>query len=149
MNRMNTRVLLPGATALLGLFWAVVGVAQYGWWVDGRPTSGFFPVIVGVLLAAVSILAVVNEFRHERPLFAVSHLYPVLAAVGVVLGALLIGFFPALTLYTFLWLKLYERYDTRFSLLTTAVTIGAMYGVFSLWLRVPFPRGLIIDLVVR
>ena len=148
MNRITTRVLLPGITILLGLLWLFVGVVHYGWWSDGRPASGFFPSLVGILLAVTSVLALGNELKRKDPVFTILHGYPILAALGVVLGALLIGFFPALGLYLFGWLKWYERYRVRFSLAATVVTVGAMYGVFALWLRVPFPRGLILRWIV-
>ena len=147
-RHLNTRVVLPALTGVIGILWIYVGLVHHGWWVEGRPGSGFFPSLAGGILLFVSILAVLSERREEPPMFMVSHVYPVAAAVAVVLLALLIGFFPALTLYVLGWVKFYERYRWPFSLAVTAVTIGAMYGIFSIWLRVPFPDGALFAMVV-
>ena len=149
MTRFNTRIILPIVTTGIGALWVLVGLIDHGWWVNGKPASGFFPTIIGALLVVVSVLVVIGESKVDPPGFIVSHLHPLMAAVAVVLLALLIGFFPALTLYVFLWLKVYEKHTWVFSLLTTAITIGAMFGIFSLWLSVLFPRGALVELVLR
>jgi hypothetical protein len=148
MKQISSRTILPVLTAALGILWTIVGFTQYGWFEAGRPLPGFFPIIVGVLTAGVSILAVLRERKASPPQFLLTHLYPLLAAVGVVLLAMLIGFFPALTLYVFGWLKGYEKYSWKFSVLSTAVTIGGVYGIFALWLKVPFPMGSLVMLVL-
>lgn len=147
MTRINSRIVLPIVTAAVGVLWIYVGLTYHGWYIEERPASGFFPSIVGVLLTFVSVLAVIKEMREDPPEFWVSHIHPLLAAVSVVVFALLIGFFPALTAYVFAWLKWYEKYSWKFSVATTAVTIAAVYGIFSMWLRVPFPVGWIIEMV--
>ncbi|MCF7915102.1 MAG: tripartite tricarboxylate transporter TctB family protein [Spirochaetaceae bacterium] len=147
MKRLKTRTILPALTALIGLVWVIVGLTKYGWWVEGRPQSGFFPAIIGGLLLFVSILAVMSEMKENPPQFLITHLYPILAAVGMVLAALLIGFFPALILYVFGWLKWYEKYNLFTAGLTTGITTALMYGVFYVWLRVPFPTGILVELL--
>jgi hypothetical protein len=147
MSRISTRVILPVLTAIVGVLWIYVGLRYHGWYVDEKPGSGFFPTIIGGLLAFVSVLAVNGEFREDPPEFLKSHLHPLLAAVAVVLLALLIGFFPALTLYVFGWLKFYEKYSWKTSVVTTTITIAVVYGIFAMWLRVPFPVGWILEMV--
>ena len=147
MTRINTRIIAPILTIALGALWIGIGIVDTGIWVDGRPTSGFFPSLAGALLVFVSVLAIRDELATDSPEFFGMHLYPVIAAVSVVLLALVIGFFPALALYAFLWLWKYEAYSLRFSLMVSAISIGAVYGIFRLWLRVPFPQGLIQRLV--
>lgn len=149
MQRINNRVILPFLTALLGGVWIFVGLSQYGWYTDGKPASGFFPTITGTLLVLMSILAIISESKLETPKFWKFHLYPVITAVAVVLLALLIGFFPALTIYVFGWLKWYEKYNMKTSVLTTVLTIAGMYGIFAMWLRVPFPAGIILEGILR
>ena len=149
MTRINNRVVFPVITALIGLLWIYVGLTYHGWYSEGRAASGFFPTIVGALLAFVSVLAVVSEAKVDPPDFWKSHVHPLLAAVSVVVLALLIGFFPALTLYVFGWIKWYEKYPWRLTILITVITIAAMYGIFAMWLRVPFPEGAIVEMLRR
>lgn len=148
MKGFNSRLLLPIVTAIIGLAWVYIGLRYHGWWIEGRAASGFFPSLVGGLLALLSVMAIISELKEEPPKFFLFHVHPVLAAVLVVVTALLIGFFPALALYVLGWLKLYEKYGWRFSLSVTAVTTAGMYGIFYMWLRVPFPQGAILDLVL-
>ena len=147
MKRLNARAVFPVITLLLGLLWLSLGLTQYGWWISGRAQSGFFPSLVGGFLIFVSILAIIAEIREEKAHFIVGYLHPVLAAVGMVVLALLIGFFPALVIYLFGWLKWYEKYDLRIAGITTVITAAFMYGVFHMWLRVPFPTGILIELL--
>jgi hypothetical protein len=147
MKRIPSRVVLPFATGVIAIVWIVAGVVRYGWWLDGRPQSGFFPIIVGALMLLVSVLAVVNETKVSQPVFLRTHVLPVMAAIGMVLLALLIGFFPALVVYVFGWLRWFERYSLKLSGLTTVLTTAAVYGIFRLWLRVPFPTGWLFNLL--
>lgn len=147
MTRINSRVILPSMTTAVGVLWIFVGLTYHGWYVNDKPGSGFFPTIVGVLLVVMSIMAIVSESKEEPPEFLKSHLHPLLAAVAVVLLALLIGFFLALTLYVFGWLKVYEKYSWKISVTTTTITIAVVYGIFAMWLRVLFPAGLILEMV--
>lgn len=148
MTRINTRIIALVLAIALGALWIGIGIVDLGIWVDGRPTGGFFPFLAGVLLILVSVLAIQGELATDPPEFFGMHLYPVIAAVSVVLLALIIGFFPALALYAFLWLWKYEAYPLRFSFVVSAISIGAVYGIFRLWLRVPFPQGMIQNLVL-
>lgn len=145
----NSRVVLPAASACIGILWVVVGLTKYGWYVDEKPASGFFPILIGGLLALIGFLAVLSERKQSAPSFISAYIHPLLAAVSVVIFALAIGFFPALTLYVFGWLRWYEKYSLRFSLVVTAITIALMYGIFSMWLRVPFPAGQLIEIIQR
>lgn len=144
---MNSRMILPSVTAVLGAVWVYTGLTFHGWWVDGRAQGGFFPSIVGGVLVFVSILAIINERRADPPEFWVSHVHPLLATIALVGMAMLIGFFPALLVYVLAWLHWYEKYSWLFSLTVTVVTVGLMYGVFAMWLRVPFPEGVILQLI--
>ena len=149
MKGLNSRVFVPIGTMIFGLLWVFVGLRYHGWWNDGRAASGFFPVLAGGLLALISVLAFLSERMENPPEFFIFHLIPLLAAVLVVGIAMVVGFFPALMLYMIGWLRWYERYTWRLSTSITAITILAMYGVFSVWLRVPFPKGILVELIMR
>jgi hypothetical protein len=147
MKKINTRLILPSVTTLLGILWTIVGIAKYGWWSEKGPTSGFFPIIIGALLALLSIFAIFKEKNVAAPVYVLKSIYPLLAVIGVIFAAMLIGFFPAMFLYLFIWLKLYEKYKLLFSSLTSIFTTGTMYGIFVMWLRVPFPTGYLYRLI--
>ena len=146
-SNISTRVILPAITLVLGLLWLIYGLVEYGWWGDNGPQSGFFPAIVGTLLSVISGFAIAGNWNKENPSYIWASFHPLLAAIAVVLAALIIGFFLALALFIFLWIKVYEKYSWSKAVITTVVTIAIFYGIFSLWLRVPFPEGVIFDWV--
>ncbi len=143
MKQFNSRAVFPLLTLLVGVLWFVLGIVQYGYWHDGRALSGFFPTLIGGGLAGISFLAFMAELKEGKPSFMMAYLHPVLAALGMVIMALLVGFFPALAIYLFTWLKWYEKYSVKVSAVTTVVTTAAVYGIFYMWLRVAFPHGLL------
>ena len=147
MTRINSRIVLPSVTALLGALWLIYGLLKYGWWGDNGPQSGFFPAIVGALLLIVSVLAIIAGLKNEGPTYLAASFHPLFGAVAVVMASFIIGFFPSLFLFVLGWIKFYEKYNWFKSLLTTFITIGIFVGIFALWLRVPFPEGLILDAI--
>lgn len=142
---MNSRLVLPAVTTSVGGMWVIIGLTKYEWYMDGNPGSGFFPTIAGALLVLMSIIAMLGERKEKPPAYHLYFAYPVIAAVGVVLLAMLIGFFPAMTIYVFGWLFWFEKYSLKLSLVSTVGTVGALYGIFAVWLRVPFPAGKLLE----
>ena len=50
---------------------------------------------------------------------------------------------PACILVSFLWLLLIEKYSWKKALLISVIMFVCVYGIFRLWLNVPFPKGLL------
>ena len=145
--KINSRIVLPAVTLALGVLWVVYGLMEYGWWGDNGPKSGFFPAIVGTLLAVISVFAILGGLKNEKPAYLAASFHPVLGVIAVVLSSFLLGFFPALGLFVLGWIRFYEKYSWKTSLITSVITIAVFYGIFSLWLRVPFPEGIILDVL--
>jgi len=196
-SKINTRTIIPGLTFILGLVWVFYGLKNYGWWDEG-PGSGFFPAIIGILMSGISIIAFMEgrklpsptyikasfhpflaaigtilaaliigffpaiigilmsgisiiAFMEGRklpsPTYIKASFHPFMAAIGTILAALVIGFFPALFLFVLGWMKLYEKFIWRKAVITSVITIATVFAVFVLWLRVPFPAGLIVDII--
>ncbi|MDC7239691.1 MAG: tripartite tricarboxylate transporter TctB family protein, partial [Spirochaetales bacterium] len=61
--------------------------------------------------------------------------------------AMIIGFFPAMFLFLEGWLKIYEKYSWKKSLPISIITTAALYGIFAMWLMVPFPAGVIFNAI--
>ena len=146
MKQFNSRAVFPLVTFAVGVLWLVLGITHYGYWLNGRALSGFFPTLIGGGLAMMSVMAFLAELKEGKPSFMIIYIHPVLAALGMVVMALIAGFFTALAIYLFSWLKWYEKYSVKLSLLTTALTTAATFGVFYMWLRVPFPQGFLFNL---
>ena len=145
--KINTRIVIPAVTFLIGIIWITYGLTKYGWWADNKPASGFFPAIVGVLLSGVSIVAFLDGKKIKTPVYLRASFHPLLAAIATIISTYIIGFFPALFLYLLGWLKLYEKYAWKLSLTVSIITSMACYGIFVMWLRVPFPLGFIVNAI--
>lgn len=142
----NTRVIIPALTFVLGLVWLIYGLTNYGWWDEG-PGSGFFPSIIGILISGVSIIAFLEGRKLEPPEYIKASFLPFIAAFVTVGSAMIIGFFPAMFLFLQGWLKLIEKYSWKKSLPISVITTAILYGVFAMWLMVPFPAGLIFNVI--
>ena len=67
-----------------------------------------------------------------------------LAILGV---SYVIGFLPTLLVFYIFWLRVMEKMSWRSIVIATIVMTVIVYGTFSLWLRVPFPKGLLLEMI--
>ena len=146
LNKLNWRCVLFILTAILGVVWAVLGFGTYGFWsAEEGPGAGFFPAIIGCVLVFFSIIEVIKSFGKYAVKFDKEALYIVGSVAGILILNFLIGLFPALVIYYIAWLKFVEKYTWKKVILITIIYGGIMYGVFSLWLQVPFPAGILLS----
>jgi len=148
---------------LMGGYWVQQGVVVYKFWPKGLPGSGFMPAIFGAFLMILSgflaIVAVkkrvgetdkgtvdkkqqkeskVNDTKYPtwiRPL--VPAVYSMLSIVLMVT----VGVLPTIFLTAFIWLLVVSKIKLGKSLFVSVIVTLCVYGVFVLWLRIPFPRG--------
>ena len=145
----NLRTVIPLATIIVSLVFIVVGLKNYGFW-KAQPTPGFFPIIIAVVLLASSIACFVqiardknsDEVKYNR-----NELMVMLGAAGIILGTFLIGLVPSCLIYIFLWLKLVERAPWKVIIIIEIIMAAIILGVFTGWLQIRFPMGLLGDLI--
>ena len=142
-----------GAAVLLALAVAYTATAagRYTYWTATGPGSGFFPFWLGLVLAALSILLLASAVRRPDPgpaWLPTGH-GAARFAVVVVVTALFIALLPLLgmalgtVVFLGVLLRMLEGHSWR---ATAAVAVGAAvanWAVFVLWLRVPFPVGML------
>jgi putative tricarboxylic transport membrane protein len=142
-----------GAAVLLALAVAYTATAagRYTYWTASGPGSGFFPFWLGLVLAALSILLLANAVRRPDPgpaWLPTGH-GAARFVVVVVVTALFIALLPLLgmalgtAVFLGVLLRMLEGHSWR---TTAAVAVGAAvanWAVFVLWLRVPFPVGML------
>jgi hypothetical protein len=135
---------------LLAAFWIVYGLTRHGFWDSLKgPQPGFVPVLMATALFVVSVLGILGPVKTkddpDRP-----ENWTIFLAAGITFGLVfLIGMIPALMAFVFVWLKFYEKTGWKNTLIILFISFGIAYGVFILWLGVPFPRGVIFDAVLR
>lgn len=128
-----------------------VGARQYPYWTPNGPGSGFLPVWLGTTMALLALGLLVGATRATTPGPAWLPTAHGLVRLVVVVGAtaLFIALMPVvgMTLGTALFLagllRFLEGHGWAATLGVTAGTTAANWLVFTYWLRVPFPVGVL------
>ena len=148
-NGFNLRTVIPLATIIVSLVFIVVGLKNYGFW-KAQPTPGFFPIIIAVVLLASSIACFVQIARDKDSddvKYNRNELMVMLGAAGIILCTFLIGLVPSCLIYIFLWLKFVEHAPWKVIIIIEIIMAVIILGVFTTWLQIRFPMGLLGDLI--
>jgi len=142
-----------GAVLLLafGAGYAVTAARSYTYWGVHGPGSGFFPFWLGVALVVLAALFLVSAVRQSEPGPAWLPDGHGVVRLGVVVGAsaLFIALVPLLgmTLATALFLvgllRFLEGHAWPVALGVAVGTAAANWAIFTWWLGVPFPIGVL------
>lgn len=141
---------LPGLVTigivLMGAAWAALGYFKYGFWVNSGPGGGFFPVVAGLGAAVLGIYEFLFSPVKVKAV-GIKGLWPAAAMAVTVASIPLIGMVLAMALFIVLWILIVERKSWYKAVLTGAGAGAAIYLVFSLWLKVPFPQGFFLEMI--
>ncbi len=149
-NHFGLNQMIPLGTALMAGVFLWLGLSEYGFWHDAKgPMSGFFPVVISAALLLVSIATFLQSFSEKRPALPLINWLPAFGVVLIIGSTFLLGMVPSLALYVVLWLRLFEKYDWKTTLITTTVIMAIVIGCFVIWLGVPFPQGLIYEAITE
>ncbi|HSE95561.1 MAG TPA: tripartite tricarboxylate transporter TctB family protein [Methylomirabilota bacterium] len=140
-----------GLLLLVFAVWFSAGALEFPYWAPTGPGSGFLPFWLGVALGILALMLVVQASRAGTPGAAWLPGGPGLRRLLVVVGAtvVLVTLLPVLgmTLGAALFLVGILRFLEAYSwFATVAIAIGTAvtnYLVFTYWLRVPFPVGVL------
>ena len=142
---LNLRVIIPLATIIVSLVFIIVGLKDYGFW-NAQPTPGFFPIIIAVVLLASSIACFFQVARDKDGAdvkYNRNELMVMLGAAGIILCTFLIGLVPSCLIYILLWLKLVEHAPWKVVITIEIIMAAIILGVFTTWLQIRFPVGLL------
>ena len=149
-KKWNLRAVIPLATIVISMVYILVGLKDYGFW-KGQPTPGFFPIIIAVVLLASSIACFIQIARDkdsEAVRYNRNELIVMLGAAGIILCTFVIGLVPSCLIYIFLWLKFVERASWKVILIIECIMAAIILGVFTFWLQIRFPMGLLLDMIL-
>jgi len=145
---------------LIAGLWMYMGISEYGMWIPGvSADTGFIPTVFGAIVLLFSIVKLVKDIKAYRQSRAEAtaeakklsvmevlvKLKPLLPALTAVLAILLIKFLGMVIgtfLSLFFYMKVVNNDKWIKSIWVPAVITLFFYGVFVLWLKVPFPRGI-------
>ena len=138
------------ALLALGVSFTAGGL-QHTYWGPGGPGAGFLPVWLGVALAALAIMLVVSATRGPDGdggwLPTGVGLRRLLAVLGVTVAFVALLRVVGMGLGTALFLTVILHFVEGHRFLSSlAIGVGVAvvnYVVFTYWLRVPFPAGVL------
>lgn len=123
-----------------------------GWSTEG-PQSGFFPLWLAALLAAVSVAIFAHAWRRrsQGPFVTFDRFVPVLKVLGPLAGFVILtdppgpwsglGLYVAGALYLAFYMRWVGRHRWRAVVaIATAVPV-VLFFVFETWFLVPMPKG--------
>jgi hypothetical protein len=149
-TRLPANRIIPIVTAIVAIVFIYYGLTKYGFWDDLKgPRPGFVPTLISVLLLALSLLSFFSSFKEEAPVFPREGWYCALGMVGIVISTFIIGLVPSVALYMVLWLRFFEKSSWKTTLIALFVILAIVIGVFSMWLGIDFPQGIILDAIFR
>ena len=149
MKIMKIKSIIPLATLAVGVFWIIYGLTKHGFWHPVRgPISGFLPVLVAIPLVPVSIVGFIQSLKQEVKPNPLESMTIVLAAVLVFCLTFIFGMIITLMIFTFVWVKIYEKSSWKHTIISLAIAFFLIYGIFGTWLQVPFPYGLVIEKIL-
>lgn len=142
-EKLNAQKIVLALVFLVGVYW-IIGSLQLDLWIRNGPGGGFLPLLAGILCVGFSGVILLREWKKESDTaFSVRALIPWGALIGMILCGKLIGIFLSLVLFVFLWLRLFEKFPLRNSILTAVIWPGFLYLIFVVWLGSPLPKGLL------
>ena len=149
MSKFGVKQIVPLVIAAICVLFIYTGLTKFGFWdATSGPTPAFVPTIISVVLFVICVLGFVTSFKDSKESkFYKEEFLVIGAAVLIIAATFLIGLLPALAVYLLLWLKLVEKTPWKTTIIIFAVMMAIVIGVFVLWLGVPFPEGLIMDLI--
>ncbi|AEV29795.1 Tripartite tricarboxylate transporter TctB family [Sphaerochaeta pleomorpha str. Grapes] len=142
--------IIPVFTALVAIVFMYYGLTKYGFWDAMKgPRPGFVPTLISVLLLALSLISFISSFKEEAPVFPMDGWLCALGMVSIIVSTFIIGLVPSVALYMVLWLRVFEKSSWKTTLIALVVIMAIVIGVFSLWLGIDFPKGIILDAIFR
>jgi len=142
-----------GAVLLLlfGVWFAAVALRNYTYWGATGPGAGFFPFWLGLAMAVLAALLLVRAAREPEPgpdwiprgRGAVRFLGVLGASVAFVALLPWVGMAPGTVLFLVVILKALEGHSWPATVGVAVGTAVVNWAVFTWWLRVPFPAGVL------
>lgn len=149
-RRFGINQIIPIVSAVIAVVFVWLGLAKYGFWhAQQGPMSGFYPTVIGVGLLIMSAVGFVFSFKDKAPIFPKENWMAVISALAIIVATFFIGLIPSAGIYVIVWLRWYEKYSWKTTLITFAVIMAIVIGCFVLWLQVPFPRGMLFDAILK
>lgn len=144
MKKIGLSQIFPLCTGLLAGVFLYLGIVKLGFWDEVKgPMGGFYPSLVSGILLVMSIAAFSQSWKETGEKMKKEEGLAALAAAGILAASYVIGMLTAVFLYLILWMKGVEKAGWKQTLTFTITVGGAVWLIFSVWLGIQFPAGLL------
>jgi len=140
---------------IVAIFWLIFGlvIAEESYRLKlgsfGRPNSGLFPFLIGILIVLFSLILLVetrsNKSEREERGEKLNYRNIVLCLISLYAYALIFewfGFIPSTFLLIVFFLKFIERKGWTLVITASLLTSIVSYVIFEIWLRAALPKGI-------
>ena len=143
---------ITGAALLaLAVAFAVGALKSYAYWGENGPGPAFLPFWLGVVMAVLALLLLVGALRDPDPGEAWLPRGRGLRRLALVLGVMIVlvallqvvGMIVGSALFLIVLLRFLDRQSWPVTVGVALATAGFIFLVFTQWLRVPLPVGLL------
>lgn len=137
---------------IIAVVWIQQGVVRYEFWKNGRPGGGFIPVIFASIVLVGALAILIRELighksaKEKQYTFEPNAFIPAAAAVLGGFMLQVVGIVLSVFLFTSIWMRFLSKYSWVKTLISSGLFTLFIYGIFRLWLSVPFPQGFIFQL---
>ena len=146
---LKKKTLIPAFSGIVAIVWLFIGNVQYGYWDPVRgPLPGLVPSIMAAAMLLVSILGIIKSLKEKDEPDRLENWTIMLAAFATFALVFLVGMIPSLLLFVLVWMRFYEKDSWKNTIIALLISFSISYGVFVLWLRVPFPIGIILNMIL-
>lgn len=145
----KTKYLIPAAVIATGIFFGIYTYTHYTLFKPSQgPGDGFLPFILSVLLVIVGLFDLRKCGERKTGTITKENWLIVLCVGAVIALSYLIGMVPCILIFAFLWLKLKEKCTWKETIISMVVIVILVVGIFAVWMEIPFPEGLLYEMIV-
>lgn len=154
--KINAEMIASAALTALGI-WVITISIGYGVWAVNKPAKGFMPLLAAGLMTFCSLIwfiqacrMAINEGAESGGKKSKVAKFTKNEAKWIAIVTLLcictiflmqwLGMYISLVIFLLVWLKFINRFSWSRTVLISAVITASLYLVFSVGLRIPFPK---------
>lgn len=135
----------PIICILSGIYWLYGVITKYPLWHQNGPGGGLFPAVAGFLLIICGTIILVRIHKDHSDTFFLNKkaCLAFAATFATVFSIKFLGMAGALFLFLFCWIHFVEKQKALTSFLLSFGTSGGIWLVFSFFLHIPLPMGIL------
>ena len=133
---------IAGVLGFGGIAGAAVGIAKFLFW------AGIIIAVVLLISSIACFFQIARDKDSEPVRYNRSELMVMLGAASIILCTFIIGLVPSCLIYILLWLKFVEHASWKVIVIIELIMAAIILGVFTFWLQIRFPMGLLLDMIL-